>query len=81
MHPGRCTIPVKTASLAGVTYPAYRYGDRVSAQKVVGVLVAILVVFWVLSAPVTAAATVNNVLGDLASAGNSVIVFLRGVTA
>ncbi len=44
-------------------------------------LVAILVVFWILSSPTTAAGTVNNVLGDLASAGNSVIVFLRGVTA
>jgi hypothetical protein len=53
----------------------------VSVQKVVGVLVALLVVFWIISSPVTAAGTVNNVLGDLASAGNSVIVFLRNVAA
>jgi hypothetical protein len=52
----------------------------VSVQKLVGVLVAVLVVFWIISSPTTAAGTVNNVLSDLASAGDSVIVFLRGVT-
>ena len=52
-----------------------------SVQKVVGVLVAILVVFWIVSSPTTAAGPVNNVLSDLASAGQSVIVFLhRGVS-
>lgn len=50
-------------------------------QKAVGVLVAVLVVFWIISSPVTAAGTVNTVLGDLATAGNSVILFLRGVAA
>ena len=50
-----------------------------SVQKVVGVLVAVLVVFWIISSPTTAAGTVNNVLSDLASAGDSVIVFLRNV--
>ena len=49
------------------------------AGKIVGVLVAILVVFWIISSPTTAAATVNNILADLASAGNSLIAFFRGV--
>lgn len=47
--------------------------------KVVGILVAVLVVFWIISSPTTAAGTVNNILGDLASAGNSLITFLRNI--
>ena len=50
-----------------------------SVGRVVGILVGILVIFWILSSPATAAATVNNILGDLASAGNSLILFLRNV--
>jgi hypothetical protein len=51
----------------------------VSVQKVVGVLVAVLVIFWIIDSPTTAAGTVNTILGDLASAGQSVITFLRNV--
>ena len=47
--------------------------------RVVGVLVAILVVFWIISSPVTAAGTVNTILADLASAGTSVITFLKNI--
>ncbi len=47
--------------------------------RVVGILVAILVVFWIISSPVTAAGTVNNILSDLASAGDSLISFIRNV--
>ncbi|NMO90085.1 hypothetical protein [Actinomycetospora sp. TBRC 11914] len=50
-----------------------------SVGKVVGILVAILVVFWIISSPTTAAHTVNNILADLASAGDSLITFLRGI--
>jgi hypothetical protein len=51
----------------------------VQVGKIVGVLVAILVVFWIISSPTTAAATVNNILADLASAGTSIITFFRNV--
>jgi hypothetical protein len=51
----------------------------VAVGRVIGILVAILVVFWIISAPVTAAGTVNTILADLADAGNSVITFLRNV--
>ena len=47
--------------------------------RVVGILVAILVVFWILSAPVTAAGTVNTILADLADAGTNLISFFRHV--
>ena len=50
-----------------------------NVQKVVGILVAILVVFWIISSPGTAAGTVTGILDSLASAGNSLIQFLRGV--
>ncbi|MCD2193310.1 hypothetical protein LQ327_07910 [Actinomycetospora endophytica] len=48
-------------------------------QKLVGALVAILVIFWIIDSPTTAAGTVNTILADLASAGQSVILFLRNV--
>jgi hypothetical protein len=51
----------------------------VSVGKVVGILVGILVIFWIISSPATAAATVNNILADLATAGNSLITFLRNI--
>jgi hypothetical protein len=51
----------------------------VSVGKVVGILVGILVIFWIISSPATAAATVNNILADLAAAGTSIITFFRGV--
>ncbi|MDL5154684.1 hypothetical protein [Actinomycetospora termitidis] len=50
-----------------------------NVQKVVGVLVAILVIFWIVSSPNTAAGTVNGVLASLGNAGDSLITFLRGV--
>ncbi|HEY2193497.1 MAG TPA: hypothetical protein VGH76_14565 [Actinomycetospora sp.] len=50
-----------------------------SVGRVVGVLVGILVIFWIISSPATAAHTVNTILAGLASAGASVILFLRGV--
>jgi hypothetical protein len=51
----------------------------VQVGKIVGALVAILVVFWIISSPTTAAGTVNTILADLAAAGNSLIAFFRGV--
>jgi hypothetical protein len=51
----------------------------VQVGKIVGALVAILVIFWIISSPATAAATVNTILADLASAGNSLITFLRNI--
>ena len=74
-----CTIRVMVGSHPCVTYGACGYGDAVNAQKVVGVLVAILVVFWIISSPGTAAGTVNGILDSLASAGSSLIQFLRGI--
>lgn len=50
-----------------------------SAGKVVGILVGILVIFWIISSPTTAANTVNTILADLASAGDSLIQFFRGI--
>ena len=50
-----------------------------SVGKVVGVLVGILVIFWIISSPATAAATVNAILADLATAGQAVILFFRNV--
>jgi hypothetical protein len=51
----------------------------VSAGRVVGILVGILVIFWIISSPTTAAHTVNTILADLASAGDSLIQFFRGI--
>jgi hypothetical protein len=51
----------------------------VAIGRVVGILVAILVVFWIISSPLTAAGTVNTILADLAAAGNSLITFVRNL--
>ena len=73
------TIRVTMAWDPCVLHRECGYGDAVNVQKVVGVLVAILVVFWIISSPGTAAGTVNGILDSLASAGDSLIQFLRGV--
>ena len=46
-------------------------------QRVIGIIVGVLILFWIISSPSSAASTVNNVLGDLASVGDSIITFLR----
>jgi uncharacterized membrane protein len=48
-------------------------------QRAIGVIVVILVLFWVISAPASAAATVNSILDWLASAARSIILFVREV--
>jgi hypothetical protein len=73
------TIRVTVRSDPCVVHRVYGYGDAVNVQKAVGVLVAILVVFWIISSPGTAAGTVNGILDSLASAGSSLITFLRGI--
>lgn len=45
-------------------------------QRVIGILVLVLVLFWIISAPTSAAGTVNALLLNLRGAGNSVITFL-----
>lgn len=48
-------------------------------QRVIGVIVGILVLFWIISAPTSAAGTVNSILADLGAAGTSIITFLRAL--
>jgi hypothetical protein len=50
-------------------------------RRVIGVLVVILVLFWVISAPLSAAATVTAILDGLASFANSIIIFVRNLFA
>jgi hypothetical protein len=46
-------------------------------QRVVGLLVAALVLFWIIDSPTTAAATVTNILAILASFAESLVTFVR----
>lgn len=48
-------------------------------QRVIGILVGVLILFWIISAPTSAAGTVNDVLAALASVGDSIITFLRAL--
>lgn len=48
-------------------------------QRVVGLLVLALVLFWIISSPTTAAATVNSILAILASIAQSLITFFRSL--
>ena len=48
-------------------------------QRVVGLLVAALVLFWIIDSPTTAAATVTNILAILASFAESLVEFVRAL--
>ena len=52
---------------------------RVNLRKLVGFLVVIFVLFWIISAPGKAGGTVNNLLGDLRDAGDSMVTFIQKV--
>lgn len=43
------------------------------------VVVVLIVLFWVISAPLSASATVNAILATLASWANSIIVFVHNL--
>lgn len=51
----------------------------VNLRKLLGFLVVIFVLFWIISAPGKAGGTVNNVLGDLHDAGDSIVTFIQKV--
>lgn len=46
-------------------------------QRVIGLLVIALVLFWIIDSPGSAANTVESILGILASIGNSIVRFLQ----
>jgi hypothetical protein len=46
-------------------------------QRVVGLLVAALVLFWIIDSPTTAAATVTDILVILAGFADSLVTFVR----
>jgi uncharacterized membrane protein len=48
-----------------------------SMQRVVGLIVLALVLFWIIDSPTTAAATVSSILAILASFADSIVVFLQ----
>jgi hypothetical protein len=48
-------------------------------QRVVGLLVAALVLFWIIDSPTTAAATVNDILAILLSVAESFVTFVRAL--
>jgi hypothetical protein len=48
-------------------------------QRVIGILVGVVVLFWIISAPSSAAGTVHAILGLLASAAESVVTFVQAL--
>lgn len=48
-------------------------------QRVIGLVVLVLVVFWIVDEPTTAAGTVNTLLLNLRSAGQQVITFVQAL--
>ena len=48
--------------------------------RFVGVLAGILVLFWIISSPETAAATVANIINGLESVASSLVNYVHGVT-
>jgi hypothetical protein len=49
--------------------------------RFIGILAGILVLFWIISSPETAAATVANIIMILKSIADSIISYVQGVTA
>ena len=52
----------------------------VNLKRLVGFLVVIFVLFWIITSPGSASGTVNNLLGNLREAGDSLVTFFRNVT-
>jgi hypothetical protein len=50
-------------------------------KRLIGILVAILVLFWIISAPRSAAATVDVILAALAAFAHSIVVFVQSLFA
>jgi hypothetical protein len=48
----------------------------VNLKKLVGFVVVIFVLFWIISKPTSASGSVNNLMGNLRDAGNSVVTFI-----
>lgn len=48
-------------------------------QRVVGLIVLALVLFWIIDSPATAAATVTSILSILAGFAESIVEFLRAL--
>jgi hypothetical protein len=53
---------------------------RLNVRKLVGLLVLILVVFFIITRPAAAANTVQSIGNTLADAGNSIIIFFTELT-
>ncbi|HEY2205567.1 MAG TPA: hypothetical protein VGH99_13930 [Pseudonocardia sp.] len=53
----------------------------VAVAKVIGWIVAIFVLYIIISQPVHAASMTDNLLASVRSAGDSVIVFVQGVAS
>ncbi|NMO92336.1 hypothetical protein [Actinomycetospora sp. TBRC 11914] len=50
-----------------------------TVNRVIGVIIVILVLFWIISAPRSAAATVDAIFAGLASIAHSIIVFVENL--
>lgn len=48
-------------------------------QRLAGLVVLAIVLFWIIDAPTSAAGTVNEILNLLANAAQSIITFLRAL--
>lgn len=48
-------------------------------QRLAGLVVLAVVLFWIIDSPTSAAGTVNEILNLLASAAESIITFLRAL--
>lgn len=48
-------------------------------KKVMGVLVIVLVLFWIITQPSSASSSVNDLMGNLEEVGDSMVTFLSNV--
>lgn len=63
-------------------YPGLQSPGRwltVDLKKMLGFVAIIFVLFWVISSPSSASGSVNGIVGNLKSAGQSMVTFMNGV--
>lgn len=56
-----------------------RVDRRFVQKKIAGFLVIIFALFWILSAPTAASGSVNHLVANTRSAGESMVTFMQGI--
>jgi hypothetical protein len=74
-----CGAVEQDLTWAGGAWYTLGWWFAVNLRKLVGFLVVIFVLFWIISKPGNASGSVNDVLANLRSAGDSIATFMTNI--